>query len=248
MLDIEKLRAFCWTKIQAEAGQSLLQIIARKELERAAGNGLFFWGVGNSLGEKVRLLRSGAVTKVVFSKMLSMPKRIDVDPSTVAVWLSYIDAAGMKRDLPSHVIVSSRGDTNGIVKKKHYAIACYSRAALTLGNCGPIDISRYKNHGSSNFRIGASQVTAVLERIEDRADLSRTQSIGKYQNNFYATLTNPHFVELRNPVFLTVSEVDELRNFEISHPKTAKYLAKAEGLRARFERRARTKKPVAVQN
>jgi hypothetical protein len=37
----------CWTRMQSEAGQQLDAIMSRKELERRAGGGIFFWGVGN---------------------------------------------------------------------------------------------------------------------------------------------------------------------------------------------------------
>ena len=36
--------AFVWTKIQAEAGQSIKRILNRKELERQASDGTFWWG------------------------------------------------------------------------------------------------------------------------------------------------------------------------------------------------------------
>lgn len=39
----------CWSKVQAESGQTLNAIVARKEKERLAGAGVFFWGVGNAL-------------------------------------------------------------------------------------------------------------------------------------------------------------------------------------------------------
>ena len=41
---------FVWSKMQAEAGQGLAAIVARKEAERAAVDGIFWWGIGNSLG------------------------------------------------------------------------------------------------------------------------------------------------------------------------------------------------------
>lgn len=44
----------CWSRMQAEAGQSLDAIVRRKELEREANGGLFLWGVGNL----IRILES----------------------------------------------------------------------------------------------------------------------------------------------------------------------------------------------
>ena len=46
----------CWTRMQVEAGQALESIIARKEIERRAGGGLFFWGVGNAPSTAINAL------------------------------------------------------------------------------------------------------------------------------------------------------------------------------------------------
>jgi hypothetical protein len=48
--------AFVWTKIQAEAGETLDRILGRKELERLAGNGSFWWGIGESKARAIRVL------------------------------------------------------------------------------------------------------------------------------------------------------------------------------------------------
>ena len=48
--------AFVWTKIQAEAGQSIKRILNRKELERQASDGTFWWGIGESRSRKFDLL------------------------------------------------------------------------------------------------------------------------------------------------------------------------------------------------
>ena len=40
---------FCWTKIGTEAGETIESILLRKELERISNNGIFLWGVGNSI-------------------------------------------------------------------------------------------------------------------------------------------------------------------------------------------------------
>jgi len=47
---------FVWTKMQTNAGESLENIIRRKELERKAGNGIFWWGVGESKGPAIKKL------------------------------------------------------------------------------------------------------------------------------------------------------------------------------------------------
>jgi hypothetical protein len=67
----------CWSRMQAEAGQELAAIMARKELERLAGDGLFFWGIGNAPSRAVgQLARVGHEIDVVFSVMKSRPKAV----------------------------------------------------------------------------------------------------------------------------------------------------------------------------
>jgi hypothetical protein len=48
------MTAFVWTKMGVESGETLPQIIQRKEAERIAGDGNFWWGIGTSLGAAVR--------------------------------------------------------------------------------------------------------------------------------------------------------------------------------------------------
>jgi len=68
--------------MQAEAGQPIEAIIARKELERKAGDDSFCWGIGSPpprrLGE---VWRDGRDVDVVFSLMKSRPKPADVTPA-----------------------------------------------------------------------------------------------------------------------------------------------------------------------
>lgn len=72
----------CWARMQAEAGQGLDEIVARKERERRAGGGTFFWGVGNAPAAIVNVLARAAMpVRAIFSVMKSRPKAVDVSPS-----------------------------------------------------------------------------------------------------------------------------------------------------------------------
>jgi len=94
----------CWTRMQAEAGQTLTAILERKERERSLGRGMFMWGVGNAPPPIVRVLaRCGIPVGAVFSVMKSRPKSIDAESTRTLVWRGYIDAYGVERPLPSHV-------------------------------------------------------------------------------------------------------------------------------------------------
>lgn len=109
--------------MQAEAGQSLDTIIQRKELERAVGDGVFFWGIGNAVGSSIAaLVRRVTTPRVLFSIMRSKPKRQDVEPEALLLWTAYIDGDGQIRPLPRHALVLSRATTATGEKRRHYAL------------------------------------------------------------------------------------------------------------------------------
>lgn len=189
--------AFCWTKMQAEAGQTLELILKRKELERAAGNGLFFWGVGNSLGSRVEaLLRHYRHATVLFSVMRSRPKEVDASPDSVFLWSAYEDASGRVKPIPAHTLILSRATTALGPKKQHYALVCRSNKSLLLSSKGVIQIGHFRNLESRAHHVGSSQVTAIIEHV-------RSNGRGpSYAVVFSAAMTSPHFVRLRAPTVL----------------------------------------------
>lgn len=192
---------FCWTKMQAEAGQSLELILARKELERAAGNGLFFWGVGTSLGRRLfALLKLVPRPKVVFSIMRAKPKPKDALPDAVALWASYTDALGRTRRLPSHALVLSRASTKSGPKRHHYALACHSEHSVRLQPAGSLQLGHFRNWGSDNPRIGSSQVTAIIEHRP------AVEEGPRYGLDVVAELADPYFVRLEEPVLVPSKE------------------------------------------
>jgi len=195
---------FCWSKMQAESGQPLEAIIRRKEAERLAGSGLFFWGVGNSLGRGriAALLQRTPTPTVAFSIMRAPPKHADIAPSEVLMWRAYLDDQGTCKPLPAHVLVISRGRTATREKRYHYALVCRAERPLRLDHHGKIDLGQYRNLGSSKPTIGYSQVTAVLERH------SALQSRQEYDVHLVASLTEPYFVRLADARPLTSRERD----------------------------------------
>jgi hypothetical protein len=189
--------------MQAEAGQSLLEIVARKELERSAGRGIFFWGVGNALGDRVKkLVEHVEIPIVAFSMMRSRPKAADAAPAEVLLWTAYVDSWKRVKPLPPHVLLLSRGSTTGGEKKRHYALVCHSEDRLEMRHRGTIHLGQFRNFGSCTPNVGASQVTAVLEHHDDpREGLS-------YNVDLVARLVEPYFVRLAEPRLFTHSERD----------------------------------------
>ncbi len=180
-----------------EAGQSLEVILHRKELERQSGNGLFAWGIGNSLGSSADLARKlspGGEVDVLFTPMKSAPKQVDVSPSQLLLWLGYIGIGGHIVNLPEHILVTSRG---GAEKRGHYALLCHSPDEIKNNQSGYFDASSARNLASLN-PIGASQVTSVV-RYESRP---QGEIEKPYPIAFRAKLHAQGFVKLAYPVVM----------------------------------------------
>src|SRR5712692_56604 len=80
----------CWTRMQSESGQDIRSIIGRKELERRASDGLFFWGIGNAPSRRTStLVAESESVDVIFSVMKGRPKLHDVAPTNVLAWGGY---------------------------------------------------------------------------------------------------------------------------------------------------------------
>jgi len=186
----------CWSRMQFESGEDLASIVRRKEIERRVGKGIFFWGVGNPPGLlPARLVRAGIEPAVVFSVMKTRPKPIDVTPTVVLAWRSYMDRHGHELPLPSHCLITSRGRAGTDAPTRHYALMCWSDTSLAVGDFGPFDPEVYRNLSGAGARIGASQVTALLRRVGP-------EGAGSYRVNLRAKLTQDLWVRLCDSVVL----------------------------------------------
>lgn len=194
---------FVWSKMQNEAGEGLAGIVARKEAERAAGGGIFYWGIGNSLGPVVRSVVPGQPLPVLWSVMLSKPKPQDAYPGAVCIWNSYQAIDGTIHPLPGHVVVTS-GAREG--KDCHFALVCQSDVSLSLGNLGAFDHTRTRT--LLNKIPGASQVTALL--LGDPAG----HTSGQYRIAFRASLVGLRCAKLVNPRILSDNERRSLSQWE----------------------------------
>src|ERR1700761_1651623 len=97
---------FCWSRFGTEAGETITQILGRKEKERVGNKGVFLWGIGNALGPSLRaLLEATQTPEVLFSPMLSSAKPQDVRPDRIVRWRSGIDLDGRRLVLPKASIV-----------------------------------------------------------------------------------------------------------------------------------------------
>lgn len=186
----------CWSRMQAEAGQALEAIVRRKEMERRSGEGLFFWGVGNAPAvAAAALAKLGQPVRAVFLIMKSKQKDADVRPSGTVCWRRYVDLDGNLRLLPRHVLVTSRAETAGGTKSRHFALMCRSQEPLEIRRGVPFDPSSFRNAGAGGGAVGASQVTALLRRIPGAAPAASA-----YEANLTAWLAGAYWVKLADPV------------------------------------------------
>lgn len=188
-------RLFCWTRFGTEAGQPIQDILGRKERERTANGGLFFWGIGNAIGPSmIELLRRTDAPEALFSPIKSAPRSADTRPALVAAWTRAEDLTGDPYDLPFHTLITSRIDLNN-PRDTHYALVCRSTNELSVDTTdASIDMAGLRNLLTGR-PVGASQVTAVVKIT------SKLQSPGNcYKIGFRAQLTPPYLVRLRNPI------------------------------------------------
>jgi hypothetical protein len=207
--------------MQAESGEELAGIIRRKELERRAGEGIFFWGIGNAINFD-RVLTHRDRVPVIFSKMISRPKVSDTSPKVVFVWRKYRDSTGL-HNLPLHVLVTSRGQTESGQKSRHFALVCRSTEPLQQLSKRPFDPSAYRNLGGLGRSVGFSQVTALIRQV---ALESRHT---KYQVDMQAILAPPFVVRLADPAVLTRDQMQ--RVLDVQHT-TASWLRMVAAIRA----------------
>lgn len=185
---------FCWTRFGAEAGQAISDIFERKEQERRANNGIFFWGIGNAIGPSIEeLLKRTEFPEVLFSPIKSPASHPDVQPAAVATWASAQTLTGEQFLLPRCSMVTSRYNPS-LPKKSHYALVCFSDDSLNCCDCDDtISFATLRNLKTGR-PIGASQVTAVVQQSR-----AMSHGVSTYKVAIRAKLVFPYFLRLTNP-------------------------------------------------
>jgi hypothetical protein len=194
---------FCWTRFGTEAAQSIHQILARKEEERQANHGLFLWGIGNAVGPSIlELVRRASEPEVIFSPIKSAPREEDVAPPAVVAWTAGSTICGDRYELSKTALVTSRFVPSG-PRRSHYALVCCSEQPLHLASSDHrIAFGSLRNLVSGR-KVGASQVTAIVERILDTG-----QDSSQYDVSMRARLVPPFFVKLTEHVIIS-NEFDD---------------------------------------
>jgi hypothetical protein len=189
---------FCWTRFGSEAGQPIDEILRRKEEERVANRGMFFWGIGNALGPSLReLLRRTRDPEVLFSPMKSAPRADDVTPPAVVVWTSAETLNGDLYSLPGCSLVTSGHDPLS-PRGTHYALVCYSDSPLVLSRPENKIVLAQLCNLLTGRPIAASQTTAIVQR-----KATGPSETSAYQISIRARLVYPYFLTLRDPIPLS---------------------------------------------
>lgn len=193
---------FCWTRMGAESGESLGDIVARKEAERVACGGVFYWGIGSSVGPALSaLLCETDNPEILFSPIKSPARLVDASPSHVARWSAGRGLFGNELTLPPTARVTSRWDP-ARPQAPRYALVCASESPLVLSNRGEICTAELRNL-RSGAPIGASQVTAV---VRHHGTPTEGGSRSSYPVTLRASLVWPFLIRLADP-----APVDQFR-------------------------------------
>jgi hypothetical protein len=190
---------FIWTKIGRDSDQAVEAILRRKELERRAGSGEFWWGIGEwpALSSVRKAWRVGT-RDVLATKPLTPGKKGTANP--ILTWAYYDDGCQIGR-IPLHVVVTSRE------QESYYALVCNAGTDLTRSDSqDELRASNYK-HLTSGKRVSPSlrQTTFPVKKVGS-AKNGRT-----YKVAFRACLRKP-CVQLFGRRKLSQEEVDRLHN------------------------------------
>jgi len=185
--------AFCWSRFGTEAGEPIEEILARKERERLSNDGVFLWGIGNSVAPGLtELLRLCDQPEVLFSPIRARPRPIDVSPAATFSWTAGEGLDGSRFEVPETIRVTSGSSCPDETPRCHYALVCASDEPLSMSNLGSVTFQELRNLVSGRC-LGASQVTAVVKQAEERFSKDGTD----YVIALRATLVAPYFVRLR---------------------------------------------------
>jgi hypothetical protein len=193
---------FCWTRFGTEAGQPIQSILERKEEERRANGGTFFWGIGNAVGPSMKeLIRRSDAPEVLFSPIKSAARVEDKSPPAVVAWTSGVTLDGSLFELPPASLITSRFDPDN-PRGAHYALVCFSQQPLQLNESGDkIKYGELRNLLTGR-PVGASQVTSIIQHEPQSNQGSRIYDVA-----IRARLVAPFLIHLRDPIVLDTSGV-----------------------------------------
>ena len=132
---------FVWGEVNFDARESPKHIVVRKEAERIAGVGEFWWGVDAPLGitVEVKAEQNGGTLPVLFSRARKTDKQQSSQVRVWDTWRSLLHPQQHGR-IPGHIIVTSGHDPGK--RQTRYALTCHSDVKLALGAVGFCDLAQ----------------------------------------------------------------------------------------------------------
>lgn len=210
--------SFVWSRFGTEAGQTIDSILQRKERERVANEGVFYWGIGNAVGPSIAALVSQTDDpEALFSPIKSPPRTEDAYPERVVTWTAAIGLDGEPYTLPLWSLITSRFT---IGRQHHYALVCSSDSSLTGSQNTSLSTAksifpRDLCNLLTGRPLGASQVTAVVQRWARHSALGTT-----YPVSFRARLVPPYFIRLSAPCPISREHVSRwTSDFRMTYPE-----------------------------
>ena len=203
----------CWTRAGSAAGETLEDIMGRKECERKALSGTFFWQVGNHppVNEIRTLWKKRSSIQLIISKQKTKAQRKHESPDEAIVWRSYFNCcSGRMEPLPDGALVTSGG-----LNCPSYALVCKSKKSLKeqwekekKGDFDPCLL---------NKNIPAQRITALFEKDSQYLDNPKKPKwMCGYKEDIKGMLSQEYgyWICLQDPKALDIGEW-ELRKEEI---------------------------------
>lgn len=203
--------SFVWNEIGFDAGETPEHVVIRKEAERLAGSGEFWWGLDAPLGitVEVHAEQNRGVLPALFSKSRSSTVRQRQQVRIWDTWRSLLHPQQHGR-IPDHVVVTSGHDAGR--RQTRYALTCHSAVNLSfgaMGFCNLAECHSLKNGGRVNALRGAQ----VLRKGEPLISPRGPASESVYSIAFKATVVGHGYVLLENFRVLTQADLQSLLQF-----------------------------------
>jgi hypothetical protein len=204
--------SFVLSEIGPDAGETPEHIILRKEAERAAGAGEFWWGLGRSLGSSVEVMaqRNGGTLPALFSKSRTTETTQGSEVRIWNAWRSVLHPDQQGR-IPDHVIATSGHAPNR--RQTRYAFICRSADELALGTVGFCELSQCRTV-KYRQRIHALRGAQLLRKLEPIISPHGSPSQTVCSIAFEANLVGHCYVLLENSRVLTPTELNILLQFQ----------------------------------
>ena len=204
---------FVWSEIGPDAGETPEHIIIRKEAERVAGAGEFWWGLGASLGVSVEVMaqRNGGTLPALFSKSKGIETQQNSEVRIWNAWRSVLHPDQQGR-IPGHIIVTSGHDPKK--RQTRFALICRSAVELALGTVGFCELDQCRTVRGGRQRVDALRGAQLLTKREPLISPHGSPSQSVYRIAFKATLVGHCYVQLENSRALTQAELNNLLQFQ----------------------------------